>query len=460
MPPTTVSSNLDTYVVHGVPLELLSQTFTDAIVVTKHLGYRYLWIDSLCIVQDDCEDWERESGRMADVYGNADLVIGATSAADSSCGFLGPRPDYLEGVLHLKGSQQRTWTVCYRFALPHNTWISNQEAFRPADEGPLELRGWAYQERVMARRYVSFGKRELCWECMAMLDCECCSIQGCTIDDSSSTLTVRSRVLPPRKYNLRRKLAQDVAPPLLRAAWRQNTVEPYCQRALSRPSDRLVAISASAAGFSKKLDDRYLAGIWSGDFREGGVSWYTTEPSTVIRDGTPSWSWASITGVITHPRRSKWKLDWSSSAEVLNIDYTSPPENPFGRPTRSSITLRGKVIHGVKLTYHPMSGYEIQFPAVKALALFMDTEPEPAEVWGESQIPIQSVRRRRQGQVATDSGDRREQFIEGLCCLLLAKPSAIILGLVSLQPRVYERLGFCILNVVQSPWEDMDVTLV
>lgn len=137
----------------------------------------------------------------------------------------------------------------------------------------------------MAWRYVSFGKRELCWECTAMLDCECCSIQGCTIDDSSSALTVRSHTLPPRKYNLRRKLAQDVAPPLLRAAWRQNTVEPYCQRALGRPSDRLVAISALAARLSEQLDCRYLAGIWSNDLREGGLCWYTTKPGTVVGDG-------------------------------------------------------------------------------------------------------------------------------------------------------------------------------
>lgn len=50
-------------------------------MVSKYLGYRYLWIDSLCIIQDDHQDWQRESGRMADVYSNADLVLGATSAA-------------------------------------------------------------------------------------------------------------------------------------------------------------------------------------------------------------------------------------------------------------------------------------------------------------------------------------------------------------------------------------------
>jgi hypothetical protein len=203
-----------------------------------------------------------------------------------------------------------------------------------------------------------------------------------------------------------------------------------------------------------------LAGIWSDDLRKSGLCWYTTEPGTVVGDGTPSWSWASITGAITHLRRNKWKLDWSSSPEVLNIDYTSPLENPYGCPTRSSMTLRGKAIHGVTLTYHPKSGYGIKLPTGKALACFVDTEVEPDEVLGESQISMRSIRRRRQGQVATGSGDWQGQFIEGLCCLLLANPSAMILGQVSLQPREYERLGICVLGVVQSLWEEMDVTLV
>jgi len=464
MPPRTLRSNVEVHLTTGIPRESLSQSFKDAITVTKHLGYRYLWIDSLCIIQDDDRDWERECGRMADVYGNADLVIAATSAADGSCGFLGPRLDYFEGALRLEGPRgpnQMTWTVSYRSSLPHNPWLINQEAFRPADEGPLESRAWAYQERVMARRYVSFGRHELCWECTTMLECECCSIQGCR--DDSGTLTLRKRVLAPRKYNLRRKLAQTLTTSLLLSAWRQNTVEPYSRRKLYKASDRLMAISASAAAFSEKVNGRYLAGIWSEDLRNGGLYWYTTEVSTRVEYGAPSWSWASVTGGVTHLRRRKLKLDWGLSPEVLNIDYAAPPENRFGCPTYAAITLRGNAIHGVKLIYKPKSGFDIQLPAGHTSDLFVDTELEPIRVSEKGENPIISARRRRHiVDSVTESDDERDQLFEGLCCLSLATPVAMVLGLVSLKPRQYERIGLCVLELRRNinPWKQIEVTLI
>ncbi|KAJ9137481.1 hypothetical protein NKR23_g9084 [Pleurostoma richardsiae] len=63
--------------------------FRDAVTLTRQLGIRWLWIDSMCIVQDDSEDWQRESGRMADIFENALLVIGATSSRNDDGGLFG-----------------------------------------------------------------------------------------------------------------------------------------------------------------------------------------------------------------------------------------------------------------------------------------------------------------------------------------------------------------------------------
>ena len=67
-----------------IPPKLLSKTFKDTITLTRRLGPRYVWIDSICIIQDDLEDWRRESGEMRSVYSNAYLVLAADRSRDGS----------------------------------------------------------------------------------------------------------------------------------------------------------------------------------------------------------------------------------------------------------------------------------------------------------------------------------------------------------------------------------------
>lgn len=64
----------------------LSQTFKDAISITRKLGFRYLWIDSLCIIQDDSSDWVIESSRVCDIYEKSFLTISAAHGRDGHAG--------------------------------------------------------------------------------------------------------------------------------------------------------------------------------------------------------------------------------------------------------------------------------------------------------------------------------------------------------------------------------------
>ena len=68
----------------NIPFEQLPQSFKDAVSITRGLGIQYLWIDSLCIIQDDVSDWETESSRMASVFSCSWLNLAITYAADSS----------------------------------------------------------------------------------------------------------------------------------------------------------------------------------------------------------------------------------------------------------------------------------------------------------------------------------------------------------------------------------------
>lgn len=84
-PIRTTTTNIEDHK-KSIPWQFLPQTFQDAIDLTRFLSIRYLWIDSLCIIQDDRDDWAKESAAMASVYGNSYLTISATAAANCSKG--------------------------------------------------------------------------------------------------------------------------------------------------------------------------------------------------------------------------------------------------------------------------------------------------------------------------------------------------------------------------------------
>ncbi|KXJ85305.1 heterokaryon incompatibility protein-domain-containing protein, partial [Microdochium bolleyi] len=119
----------------GMPTSALPRTIQDACTVVKRLGYRYLWVDRLCIFQDSGKDWNHESGRMGHIYKHAKLVIAASCAAEENMGFFRDRHEQ---------------------ALEYEL-------------GYLSDRGWTFQERVLPARIVHFAGDQVHWEC-ARLD--------------------------------------------------------------------------------------------------------------------------------------------------------------------------------------------------------------------------------------------------------------------------------------------------
>ncbi|PQE07156.1 Heterokaryon incompatibility protein [Rutstroemia sp. NJR-2017a BVV2] len=77
----TTKDNIDCFK-QALPMEELPQTFKDAITVTRQLGLQYIWIDSLCIIQHDQEDWFRESAKMGDIFESSSCTLAAVDALD------------------------------------------------------------------------------------------------------------------------------------------------------------------------------------------------------------------------------------------------------------------------------------------------------------------------------------------------------------------------------------------
>ncbi|OTA60734.1 hypothetical protein K449DRAFT_383464 [Hypoxylon sp. EC38] len=251
----------------------MPRNFRDAIYVSKALGYKYLWIDSLCIIQDDKQDWDQESKLMGDVYNKADLVIAATCASAAQEGFLAKhRPSYRESTVSvaLQDADGPT-TFHYRLAAPHR----NQE-------GPLDTRAWVFQERLLARRYLSFRSLELTWYCQAAMHCECDSAE--VADDHRK---FRERSL---EFLFSHNSQQE-----LHVRWRQDIVAFYTQRNLTRSSDKLIALSAVASAFQVRLGSKYLVGLWERELIFD-LLWTASSPGRREPYEVPTWSWVAYEG--------------------------------------------------------------------------------------------------------------------------------------------------------------------
>jgi hypothetical protein len=144
----------------GFSINDLPKTFQDAIRVTRELGQQYLWIDSLCILQGDEEDWQRESKLMEGVFSSAYCVIAASSAINSKAGFL-----------------ERIVTSRYvTIADAVGRWIyvcEDMDDFENDVDGALlNTRGWVLQERALSRRTIHFSANHTYWECGGGVCCE------------------------------------------------------------------------------------------------------------------------------------------------------------------------------------------------------------------------------------------------------------------------------------------------
>lgn len=159
----TTTTNLQARLVR-IPFIELPPTFRDAVSVCRHLRIRYLWIDSLCIIQDSTADWKHESSTMADVYSRSTLTI----ADDWSTNPNG-------GCFYSNRSSIRIDTedvVCVQSTLSDGRRSSlyfcdhhKEPNLESIEENALSKRAWAFQERLLSPRILHFTQKQLFWEC-------------------------------------------------------------------------------------------------------------------------------------------------------------------------------------------------------------------------------------------------------------------------------------------------------
>lgn len=154
--------------INGISLDTMPPMFQDAIFLTRRLGFRYLWIDFLCILQDSREDGLIEALRMGDIYKNTAVTIAAEAAEDGSVRILSST---VRGRIR-EGDQQPKEVIrlsCHSVAhsIEGNTVVIGKSAIKsiPDARGPLSARKWLLQEEILSTRLFRFAEGQVWWQC-------------------------------------------------------------------------------------------------------------------------------------------------------------------------------------------------------------------------------------------------------------------------------------------------------
>ncbi|KAF8851398.1 HET-domain-containing protein [Acephala macrosclerotiorum] len=361
---TTVKETIDKHC-ENIAVRSLPRTLQDAITVCRGMRIRYLWIDALCIVQDDDKDWRREAAQMRHVYSNSLVTLAAHLASSCKDGFLGKQEygqaDWQRGFTTRRKlrfssnsfGQEARGTEVVAFEGPASQkkiFIRTRETpkWLCAEPTPLMKRGWAFQECILPRRIIHFTGFEMVWECTKAHFCECSHVEGYNGKANPMTKTwlgdlpeVNPVAKPLKTWGLTPYADKNIkVRPVETCDW-MDFVKEYTGRELSRPSDRLVALSGLALSLQaspsesnatlaygqwtvgsqpKSLWPVYVAGLIR-TFLPQQLLWYAQDQRKVIADAdlplpaisrptpyrAPTWSWASLDGPILYESKGSYE---------------------------------------------------------------------------------------------------------------------------------------------------------
>lgn len=162
-PVTTTQANYAQHLV-SLPVGHLALSLQDAIETTVRLGLEYLWVDSLCIIQDSQEDKESQISRMGTVYENAFVTVVAAHGENANCGFLRLATRKNDAVFKLRCSHE-AWPAQVWGTIYCSKWVSRHMA---TPREPIDRRGWTLQERLLSKRKLLFFADTVAWECASI----------------------------------------------------------------------------------------------------------------------------------------------------------------------------------------------------------------------------------------------------------------------------------------------------
>lgn len=371
----TTSKNVDLYS-REFPFAEMPETFKDAILITRKLGFQYIWIDSLCIVQDSKEDWEAESQQMAGIYQHATATISADAADGDYQGIFNgitTRRDKFR-LLHLPcHSSKRKLRGTVIISLPlgkHGYQII-----------PLQTRAWVLQEKVLSVRNLRYQHSGLLWYCQTHTSTEIRPTLTQRHLDIKELHKIPVKHLPPRidcGDGIKYKIEGDAST----IAWWYYQLSDYTTRQITFTKDRFPAIAGLAREFAARTGYTYTGGLWAEDLHRG-LLWKGDVPETYRGIG-PSWSWA---GAVYHNTNGKLYDDTrfakhtrpESAVELVDVSGSHPPgvDVFLDGGAATILTLKGwckdiQSFMGTKQFYH-LSYFP--YPTSGPVKLLLRSEP-------------------------------------------------------------------------------------
>jgi hypothetical protein len=325
--------------------------------MTRTLSFDYIWIDSLCIIQDNARDWEIESGQMASIYSNSYLTIAATKSSNGHGGLFSRTYDTKVSGTTPDGED---YCVYFRERIDHHLDMvePGHESRNPtAKYYPLVTRAWCYQERMLSTRVLHFGHHELFFECKTGIECECGWIQYHGVG-SATTAPLFKMEYADALSDYDEYDEYDVA--YMARLWR-TVVICYSAFHITKSSDRLPAIGSLAKQMASRRDSRYLAGLWEETINNDLIWWTSLESSDKLPrpypKNAPTWSWASV-----ETRALYWDAILFSAVAGRLGEMLMPPHehystiedcsvsgwavDEFGAVGHGTLTISGSVVEG------------------------------------------------------------------------------------------------------------------
>lgn len=281
-----------------IPMSILSKTFRETLQVAVWLGYHYVWIDSLCILQDSVQDWGHEAALMGDIYRHSTCTIAATGARDGNDGlFFGRSALALIECPLFEGKGIRL------YAINNSVWPN-----------PLSDRAWAVQERCLSSRTLNFGSDKISWACRRT---------ECSEGPHAHDLQLEDHSFP-------RLLDSDTDEWTANRAW-ETIVGEYSACDLTYLRDKWPAFQGLTAEVEKAQNWTIVHGLRAHLLGQD-LLWCVINPETgqeTIECGEPSWSWLNIKG------RVSWLYSKNLLDAKLVLQEPSVPADA-GDPTKSS----------------------------------------------------------------------------------------------------------------------------